>query len=86
MAESTRGFWGPHPKYAILLVSAVLSVIAWVAIQNPDPVANPTAQQITVMKPIDGITVGAPQMPIEARYGVPTERTLHLWPEHERSK
>ena len=86
MAESTRGFWGPHPKYAILLVSAVLSVIAWVAIQNPDPVANPTSQQITVMKPIDGIAVGAPQMPIESRYGVPTERTLHLWPEHERSK
>ena len=86
MAESTRGFWGPHPKYAILLVSAVLSVIAWVAIQNPDPVANPTSQHKTVMKPIDGIAVGAPQMPIEARYGVPTERTLHLWPEHERSK
>ena len=86
MAESTRGFWGPHPKYAILPVSAVLSVIAWVAIQNTDPIANPTAQQITVMKPIDGIAVGAPQMPIEARYGVPTERTLHLWPEHEQSK
>jgi len=86
VAESTRGSWGPHPKYAILPVSAVLSVIAWVAIQNPAPVANPTAQKITVMKPIDGIAVGTTQMPIEVRYGVPTERTLHLWFKYERSK
>ena len=78
--------WGPHPKHAILPVLLVLGVVGWVAYKNPGPIQASTAQQVTVMKPIEGTVMGAQEMPIEALYGVPTERTVHLWPEHERGK
>lgn len=73
--------WGPHPKYAVVPVLAVLAVVAWVAANNPGPIDMPTGTPVTVMKPVEGADLAPPPgaMPIEVRYGVPTERTLHLW-------
>jgi hypothetical protein len=86
MGNHQADIWGPHPKHAILPMLLVLGVVGWVAYKNPGPIQASTAQQVTVMKPIEGAATGAQGMPIEALYGVPTERTVHLWPEHERGK
>jgi hypothetical protein len=74
--------WGPHPKYAVLPVLLVVGVVGWVAYTNPGPVEVSAAQKVTVMKPVEGMVPGIQEVPIEAVYGVPTERTMHLWPEH----
>jgi hypothetical protein len=80
MGTAMSNIWGPHPKYAILPVILVLGVIGWLAAENPGPIERPAAQPVTAMKPIVGTEAAAQPMPIEVRYGVPTERTLHLWP------
>ena len=84
MGNYRADIWGPHPKYAVLPVLLVLGVVGWVAAKNPGPIAAPTAQKVTVMKPIAGAQADTQELPTEVLYGVPTERTLHLWPEQER--
>lgn len=79
MGTTMSSIWGPHPKYAILPVMLVLGVIGWVAAKNPGPIERPATQKVTAMKPIEGAEAAAQPLPIEVRYGVPTERTLHLW-------
>jgi hypothetical protein len=66
-------------------VFLVLGVVGWVAAKNPGPIAAPTAQKVTAMKPIEGSPVATQELPMEVVYGVPTERTLHLWPGHKPS-
>jgi hypothetical protein len=79
---------GPHPKYAIVPVLAVLAVVGWVAAKNPGPVEVPAGTWVTAMKPVEGSDTAppSPELPIEVRYGVPTEKTLHLWPESKRAQ
>jgi len=79
MGTTMSNIWGPHPKYAILPVILVLGVIGWLATENPGPIERPAAQTVMAMKPIEGTEAAAQPLPIEVRYGVPTERTLHLW-------
>jgi hypothetical protein len=86
MGNHQAGIWGPHPKYAVLPVILVLGVVGWVAAKNPGPIAAATAEKVTAMKPIEGEHAGTQELPMEVVYGVPTERTLHLWPEHARGK
>jgi len=64
-------------------VLAVLAVVGWVAVKSPGPVEVQTGTPVTVMKPVEGTDLAPPSadMPIEVRYGVPSEGTLHLWPE-----
>jgi hypothetical protein len=80
MENHPAGIWGPHPKYAVLPLVLVLGVVGWVAAENPGPIAAATAQRVTAMKPIGGSPAAAQDLPTEVLYGVPTERTLHLWP------
>lgn len=86
MSNHLAGVWGPHPKYAVLPVLLVMGVVGWVAAKNPGPIAVPTAQKVTAMKPVEGTQAITQELPTEVLYGVPTERTLHLWPEQERGK
>jgi hypothetical protein len=79
-------FWGPHPKHAILPVLLVVGVVGWVSAQNPGPMEAVKAQKVIAMKPIEGALPAVQEMPTEILYGVPTERTVHLWPRHERGK
>ena len=85
MGIHKAGIWGPHPKYAVLPVLLVLGVVSWVAAKNPGPIAAATAQKVTAMKPIEGSPAATQELPMEVVYGVPTERTLHLWPGHKPS-
>lgn len=80
--------WGPHPKYAVVPVLAVIAVVGWVAANNPGSIEVPTGTPVVVMKPVEGTDLAPPSadMPIEVRYGVPSERTLHLWPESQHTK
>ena len=80
METIVSDIWGPHPKYAILPVILGLGVIGWLAAENPQPIERPVAKTVTAMKPILGTEATAQPMPIEVHCGVPTERTLHLWP------
>ena len=72
--------WGPHPKHALLPLLLVLGVVGWVAYKNPEPLQSSTATKVTAMKPVEGGEAVVNELPIEVRYGVPTEQTLHLWP------
>jgi hypothetical protein len=83
MEDHPASTWGPHPKYAILPLVLVLGVVGWVAAKNPGPIAAPTAQKVTAMKPTEGSPAVNQELPTEVLYGVPTERTLHLWPKEE---
>ena len=84
MGNHQTGIWGSHPKYAFLPVLLVLGVGGWVAAKNAGAIAVSTAQKVTAMKPIEGGRAGTQELPTKVLYGVPTERTLHLWPEQER--
>ena len=86
MGNHQAGIWGPPPKYAVLPVLLVLGVVGWVAAKNPGPIAAATAQKVTAMKPVEGAQAETQELPTEVLYGVPTERTLPLWPEQERGK
>lgn len=72
--------WGPHPKHALLPLLLVLGVVGWVAYKNPGSLQSSTATKVTAMKPVEGGETAVNELPIEVRYGVPTEQTLHLWP------
>lgn len=89
MATWNSRVWGPHPKYAIGPVLAVLGIVGWLAYKNPQPVEIPSAIAVTALKPVEG-TASAPAsatLPVEVLYGVPTARTMHLWTDsHQQSK
>jgi len=73
---------GPHLKYAMVPLAAVLGLMAGIATTLQTPAETCPANQVVAMKPIEGsdAQVGFAATPIEVLYGVPTERTIHLWP------
>ena len=94
MGRFTGGFWGPRPRWALVPLAAVGTILGWVALQQTADVGGP--QPITVLKPIaagdengdqagkappPGTTAPPGPMPIEVRYGVPSPRTARLWSE-----
>lgn len=79
MRSNAQGFWGPHPAYALLPVLAIIGVSGWVWFANRGPLPDAARVAVTAMKPLGGAAADPAEMPIEVRYGVPTERTLHLW-------
>jgi len=77
------GFFGPHPKYAVLPVCILLALVGW-GVSRSD--AGEAARTVVAMKPIAGeegaltaLPLAASGLPIEVIYGVPSGRTLHLW-------
>ena len=77
MHADRNGTWGPHPGYALLPALAILGFCGWILSRNQGPIAPPSGTAVTAMKPIEGADGG--EMPIEVRYGVPTEATAYLW-------
>ena len=52
---------------------------------NDEPAPTLAIEEVVAMKPVEGES-GPPaftKMPIETLYGVPSERTKHLWPHFE---
>lgn len=81
MAGWNPNVWGPHPKHAILPAVMVLGIIGWIASANRQPIDSPTATRVTALKPVENgpPAIDHAAIPIEARYGVPSDRTMHLW-------
>lgn len=83
MHSSSRPTWGPRPAYAVAPAIAACGIAAWVWSTSRDSQRDsqptPSAVAITAMKPVDGDVAPAAPLPIEVVYGVPSERTLHLW-------
>lgn len=79
MHSSSRPTWGPRPVYAVVPVIAAVGVAAWVWAANAGPLPSPSAVAVTALKPVNGEAAAATTLPIEVVYGVPSERTIHLW-------
>ena len=75
-------------KYAIVPVVGVLCFLAGLATTIIQPAPTLAIDEVVAMKPVEGGD-GAPvftKMPIEALYGVPSERTEHLWSPHKKKE
>lgn len=51
-SPSAPGAFGPHPKHAILPVMAVVGFCGWLYLQHRGLVLEPTATDVTVMRPV----------------------------------
>ena len=60
MATFPTGFFGPHPKYAVVPVLLTLGMLGWIAANNPAPVASADALTVVAMKPVEGAGDAAP--------------------------
>lgn len=83
MTMFPRGFFGPHPKYAVLPVCVLLALVGFGISRST---AGQNAQTVVAMKPVAGdeqpvptAPLAASGLPIEVIYGVPSGRTRHLW-------
>ena len=72
-------------RYAIVPIIGVLCFLAGLATTLLEPAPTLAIQEVVAMKPVEGEEKPAAfaKMPIEALYGVPSERTKHLWPHFE---
>jgi hypothetical protein len=70
--------WGPSPLYAVPAVVVAIGAAGWAWSANRGPLPAPSAVEVTAMKPVAGDL--AAELPLaEVAFGVPSERTLHLW-------
>ena len=68
-------------RYALMPIIGVLCFLAGLATTLLEPAPTLAIDEVVAMKPVEG-SDGTPvftKMPIEALYGVPSERTQHLW-------
>ncbi len=80
MRSSPSKLRGPHPVHAVVPVLAAIVFSGWVWFADRGPLADSARLAVTAMKPVEGAAAAPADLPIEVCYGVPTERTLHLWP------
>ena len=72
---------------AVTPIIGVLCFLAGLGTTLLEPTPTLAVDEVVVMKPVDG-SDGSPvftKMPIEALYGVPSERTQHLWSPNKKS-
>lgn len=79
MHSSSSSTWGLRPAYAVAPAIAAFGIAAWVWSASRDSQPAPSAVAVTALKPVDGELAPTAPLPIEVVYGVPSERTLHLW-------
>ena len=75
-------------QYAMLPVVCVACFLAGLATALLEPVPTLAINEVVAMKPVEG-SDGQPvftKMPIEALYGVPSERTEHQWLPHKKKE
>lgn len=83
--EYTSGIPRLKVRYALLPVTAVACFLLGLATTLREPTPTLALDEVVAMKPVEG-EENPPafgKMPIEALYGVPSERTKHLWPHFE---
>lgn len=71
--------WGPEPLFAVIPAVAAFGAAGWIWLGQVDAPRDPSPIRITALRPVDGQD-GSAAVPIEVSYGVPDEKTLHLWP------
>lgn len=79
MHASNRPTWGPSPMYAVVPVILAVGLAASVWAANGEPLPSPSGVAVTVLKPVHGAVAAVDTLPIDVVYGVPSERTIHLW-------
>lgn len=72
-------------RYALLPITAVTCFLLGLATTLREPAPTLALDEVVAMKPVEGEEnpPAFAKMPIEALYGVPSERTKHLWPHFE---
>lgn len=75
-------------RHAITPVVGVLCFLAGLATTMIKPIPTLAVGEVVAMKPVEGGEGAAvfTKMPIEVLYGVPSERTEHLWSPHEKQE
>jgi hypothetical protein len=73
-------------RHALVPVTAVVCFLLGLATSQREPTPTLALNEVVAMKPVEGSDGQPvfPKMPIEALYGVPSERTQHLWPPHKK--
>jgi len=72
-------------RHALLPLAAVACFLLGLATTLRDPAPTLAIDEVVAMKPVEGEEnpPAFAKIPIEALYGVPSERTKHLWPHFE---
>jgi hypothetical protein len=72
-------------RHALLPITAVACFLLGLATTLREPAPTLALDEVVAMKPVEGEEnpPAFTKMPIEALYGVPSERTKHLWPHFE---
>ena len=73
-------------RHALVPLTAVACFLLGLATSLREPTPTLALNEVVAMKPAEGDD-GQPvfiKMPIEALYGVPSERTQHLWSPHKK--
>lgn len=73
-------------RHALVPLIAVVCFLLGLATTLREPTPTLALNEVVAMKPVEGGD-GQPvftKMPIEALYGVPSERTQHLWSPHKK--
>jgi hypothetical protein len=90
MARLTPAFFGPHPRHAVVPVLLVLVLLGWIAAHDPAAEGSGDANAVVATTPSTGgddapggqtppSAAGTTDVPVEALYGVPSSRIMHLW-------
>lgn len=74
-------------RNALMPIIGVLCFLAGLTTALLEPAPTLAIDEVVAMKPVEGSdgTHAFTKMPIEALYGVPSERTEHLWSPHKKS-
>jgi hypothetical protein len=73
-------------RHALVPITAVVCFLLGLATTLREPAPTLAINEVVTMKPVEGSDGQPvfPKMPIEALYGVPSERTQHLWSPHKK--
>lgn len=83
--EYTSGIPRLKLRYALLPIAAIACFLFGLATSLREPAPTLAIDEVVAMKPVEGEEnpPAFTKVPIEALYGVPSERTKHLWPHFE---
>lgn len=72
-------------RHALVPIAAVACFLLGLVTSLREPTPTLALDEVVAMKPVEGEDQppSFANMPIEALYGVPSERTKHLWPHFE---
>ena len=76
-SPATVRTWGPEPLFAVIPAFAAFGAAGWIWLATADA-QRPSEVRVTALRPT-AAPDASPSVPIEVSYGVPDEKTMHLW-------